>query len=398
MSIQLKNIYKETKERYELEIIAGESGLDNIMYWLYITEDPENIQFIRRGELIITTGVLIRHNPDSLLTFVTNLKEKNACGLIVNTGKYIEKEQIPESVKEYCKRNGFPLLTMPWHIHIYDISRDYYNRIFYDTTKENTLSSALLDIIRDHSIPLSHASIFEQHDFNLNAEYRLAIISITRSDGSKFNIKTLPDYHYYMSILRAVFIRYNSNGHVFEDGLQLAVIAKDLSADTFLELISDIEQRLMAGPELINYNIGISDSIEGLANISCIYDHALLSLKYAVETKSKYTSYDDLGVIKLVHEIEDESILDDFVQSKLGRVLKYDELHNSSLTETLKSYLNNQGSISDISAECFCHRNTVTNRIEILTNELQYALKDSRERFELTFAFFLMDHSFMADS
>ncbi len=395
MSIQLKGIYEETMDKYELKLIAGRHALDNIMYWLYITEDPDNVTFLRSGELVITTGVLIYQNLDSLLHFVKTLKSKKTCGLIINTGKYIMEDQIPDSVIQYCNENNYPLFTMPWHIHIYDISRDYYNRIFYDTTKDEDLSKALLDICHGNTKGQEYEPLLEQHNFHVHSNYRLSIVNLTKADGTYFNLKTMPDYSYYINLLRAVFVRYNFVGHLFLEGSSLIIVSQNLDTNDFSKLMEDIEQRLSFNSELFEYHIGVSDSTDDIYSLSTPYNHALYSLKFATVTKESKIFFDDLGVLKLIYEIKNPVVIHSFIGSKLTKVIEYDKKHNTSLTETLKSYLLNQGNITDIASECFCHRNTVTNRIEILINELGYNLNNRRERFELTVAFFLKDYSFM---
>lgn len=395
MSIQLRQLYEETKHRYELKNIAGSGGLSNIMYWLYITEDPENISFFRNGELVITTGVLIKQNIDSLLLFIKTLREKQICGLIINTGKHIYEEQIPDEVITYCNKYHFPLFTMPWHIHIYDISKDYYNRIFYDMNRDKNLSYALLSVCHKVAKPSEYTSLFEQHGFSISGNYRCAIISIAKPDGDIFDIKTTPDFTYYVTLLRASLIRTNSIGHLFLDGYQIVIVSRVSDINDFLKLLNDIEKKLSSCFEKYSYNIGISNMCENISGLSEIFDHALFALKFATETKKPQTSYDNLGALKFMYEIKNIAAINSYVDSKLSKILEYDKLHNTYLTETLKSYIFNHGNITDISSECFCHRNTVANRIEFITNELGINLKDKQERFELSLAFFLKEHTFM---
>ncbi len=395
MSIQLKKIFEETKEKYELNLIAGDDGLDSIMYWLYIAEDPDNVAFFRSGELVITTGVLIRNDSDALLRFIKTLKTKDTCGLIINTGKYINREEIPDTVINYCNKNNFPLLTMPWHIHIYDISRDYYNRIFYDSTKDDDLSNALHNICNDAKPATEYRTLLEKHNLNPEQTYRLSIINLLKNDGSNFDMKTIPDYAYYLNLLRFSFIRHNFTGHLFLDGSLIIVVAKDITSNNLRILLSDIESRLPSSKNYFTYHIGISDVAVNMSILPVAYNHALYALRFATATKVSHSFYDDLGVLKLIYEIKDVSVIEKYVHDKLGKVLDYDSQHNTALKDTLKSYLLNQGNISAVASECFCHRNTVSNRIELLTNELDLHIEDRKERFELMVALFLRDHTFM---
>lgn len=236
MSICLRDIYEETKDKYELKLLAGEGGLHQEMNWVYVAEDNANASFLRTGELIISTGALYDHTEKWLLQLVRTLWSRHTCGLILNVGKNIFEEDITENVRKFCSSHDFPLFIMPWHIHIYDITRDYYDRIFVDARTEDTI-----------------------------------------------------DFY------------------------------------------------------------------------------------------------------KLLFEIKNPGLLEKFVDQKLGRLLDHDKKHNSDLADTLYLYLKHWGSIQDIAAESYCHRNTVTNRIHILTEQLGYDLVDSQQRFELMTAFMIRE-------
>lgn len=236
MAIRLSNLFEETRDLYELQLIAGSNGLHRELNWVYVAEDQSNASFLRTGELIISTGALYNHTEEWLLRFVHTLSNHHTCGLILNTGKHIFPSDITASVRDFCDNHDFPLFIMPWHIHIYDITKDYYDRIFVDMRSEHSL------------------------DF-----YRL------------------------------------------------------------------------------------------------------------------------------LSEIENKSILEKYVNQKLGTVLAYDEKHHSNLADTLFLYLKHWGNIQKIAEESYCHRNTVTNRIRILQEQLGCHLNDPAERFELMTAFMIRE-------
>ena len=236
MAIRLSNLFEETRDLYELQLIAGSNGLHRELNWVYVAEDQSNASFLRTGELIISTGALYNHTEEWLLHFVHTLFNHHTCGLILNTGKHIFPSDITASVRNFCDDHDFTLFIMPWHIHIYDITKDYYDRIFMDMRSEHSL------------------------DF-----------------------------------------------------------------------------------------------------------YSLLS------------------------EIENKSILEKYVNQKLGTVLAYDEKHRSNLADTLFLYLKHWGNIQKIAEESYCHRNTVTNRIRILQEQLGCHLDDPAERFELMTAFMIRE-------
>ena len=153
MAIYLDELFQETGEKYELQLIAGKDGLHREVNWVYVAEDQTNASFLRTGELIISTGALYDHSQKWLLRFIRTLHDHHTCGLILNLGKHLFLPDITDTVKEYCDQHDFPLFTMPWHIHIYDITRDYYDRIFIDArTKDSFGFYKLLSEIENKTV------------------------------------------------------------------------------------------------------------------------------------------------------------------------------------------------------------------------------------------------------
>ena len=73
MAIFLSDIYNETKEKYELALIAGEDGLHRELSWVYVAEDQTNSSFLRPNELIISTGALYDHTEKWRRHFIRTL-------------------------------------------------------------------------------------------------------------------------------------------------------------------------------------------------------------------------------------------------------------------------------------------------------------------------------------
>lgn len=53
MSITLKELYDESKNKYKLKLLAGSYSIDNVVSWVHFMEDDSTINFIRGNELIL---------------------------------------------------------------------------------------------------------------------------------------------------------------------------------------------------------------------------------------------------------------------------------------------------------------------------------------------------------
>ena len=86
MPLTLNELYTQTKHQYHLSMIAGETGIDHIMNWVYVSEDSSTHDFLKGGELIITTGINCQDEA-SLYDFIETMIKSHTCGMILNTGK-----------------------------------------------------------------------------------------------------------------------------------------------------------------------------------------------------------------------------------------------------------------------------------------------------------------------
>ena len=73
MSYSLHYFIRKTSTRYQLTQLAGNAGLHADISWVYLMEDIENTDFLRGGELVITTGMSI-HSEQTRLCCVIKKK------------------------------------------------------------------------------------------------------------------------------------------------------------------------------------------------------------------------------------------------------------------------------------------------------------------------------------
>jgi len=69
---------------------------------------------------------------------------------------------------------------------------------------------------------------------------------------------------------------------------------------------------------------------------------------------------------------------------------RYDEEHNTNLTEILYSYIKNNKNIEQTSKECFLHRNTIKNKIELIQSLINIDFNDSESFMMLVISYHLM--------
>ena len=81
------------------------------------------LDWINGGEIVIITGSNLGPNPvGEINTFLENCKAHHVAGVIINTGRYINR--VPAEAIALADRLGLPLFEVPWETRLVDLTRD----------------------------------------------------------------------------------------------------------------------------------------------------------------------------------------------------------------------------------------------------------------------------------
>lgn len=390
MALFLQELYEETRKAYQLELICGKQGLQNMMNWVYISEDIATTSFLQGGELIITTGITSQRQENWLYDFIYALIQKNTCGLILNIGRYLQPEDITENIRILCEHHQYPLFLMPWETRIFDITHDYYHRIFQETQTRQAITDAFFSIIRGTQNIQEHAAFLTEHGYPMQQNYQICDIHYAISAHL-----TEPSERIHSRLEFALEKHLKSTHPTFHLCClpqHFLILAPSGKETVFYEHILVLLERLsLLYPELSFY-CGIGSTAHTFHQLPKSYFHANSAASMARYKKKILFSFQQMGFFKILLSVNDPKILEDYVRERLGPVIAYDLSHNSNYQETLYQYLLHNGSIQKIAAALFCHRNTINYRIHILKDELQYNLENVQVRCELMTAYWIQEY------
>lgn len=403
MSVSMQSLYSATKDTYRLKVIAGKEGMNRNVSWMYYTEDESTISFIRGGELAVTTGLHLERSVQngkpfndgetahSIMTeeekmhatteylahFITELTERNASGLILNTGKYIN--DIPEEICAMCDRLSFPLLTMPWEIHLIDIMQDYGNRIVSDRQKVMTTEKAL-----------SNALFFpEQFDsaqldgtrFAGAEKYSVILMQIPEEffNGEEEKIRRYMDFSF--------------NGKLRIMPSEFAcILHKNHIVYVFHSDARNVAQTLCTVASHDRYFKGMKIAVSAVCRtpeeLSNEYRHAKLALSFCAPEET-LCDYNSLGIYRLLAEVQDRRILEAFYEETLGKLAFFSEDKRNDYLNTLSLYLESSGKIQKTAEENATHRNTVNYRIHKIAEMLGIDIQDGQTRYKIQTALYI---------
>jgi purine catabolism regulator len=101
-------------------LIAGESGLANLVRSVNVMEAPDIAQWLRGGEFLISSGYLFRDNAGDFEGFIKNIHAAGASALGFKD-RFLR--EFPPGAKDLANRIGLPILGLPRELPYSDIIR-----------------------------------------------------------------------------------------------------------------------------------------------------------------------------------------------------------------------------------------------------------------------------------
>ena len=369
MSTSVRTIYARARSAYRMDLRGGGTGLDRSPSWVYLAEDLQNVDFLKGGEFVITTGLFTRSGA-TLMEFVRTLAACRVSAVLVNVGRYLTAADITDEVVRFCDARRIPLLTVPWEIHLVDVMRDVSLLLVGDRQENETLDTALTTALQGGTVPREAWPVLETYGFGPDARCRLAVIEgLTDEAGASGELR-----------------RRRCHGRLLAHGdLHVFVLPVGDPALPDHELVDAL---LPYG----NVCVGTCRAEHGLRDLAAAYREATFSLAAARVWQRRWVGLDELGVLRVLAAVPDEALLEDVRRTYLGPLETYDAEHATQLVHTLQVYLLADCSPLGASARLPAHRNTVVHRINRVKEILGVDLDRATTKFNLLLALYIREY------
>lgn len=366
-------LYNKLKD-FNIKLAAGEGGLNRTVRWYHIAEDLSVVDLIIGNEVIITTGTELGEKSDRIIEFIDTFYSKGTAAIIIICGKYIS--EIPNKVIEYCDSLRLPLFEMPWTEKLTNIGKAVSNALLDDerfrTNMHNAMSVSLL--VPNQS--RQNKELFKEYGFTESKFYSLVVGDISetgRDEAGNIAAK-----------IRDSLVNITSNVFITIIEKKIAIIMANHNGQ-ILEREADIILNTLGRLACA----GRSDAKPGIKNISKYYKQAEINMLSQKSNLSDVLRINEQ--YKILLEIKDREKIEEYCNSVIGAVLKWDKKNNSNYYETLKCYFNNDASVIKAAQEMNIHRNTINYKIKKIEGLLNCDLSSFEERFSIMLAMKLRD-------
>lgn len=379
MALTLAELCFSAEKDYGMTLIAGEKGIDNMVRWAHYIEGGEVPRFLKGYELVFTTG-MENHDAGRLINFAEKLHDYGASGFVINLGPYVDR--VPDGLIEYCDSVDFPLYTIPWETRIVDITYEFCHHIVADEKKSRTVADTFIYAINNPLKEDGYKAELKKSGFTEGEEYSIAAVKLSVSDDRRMeNLDRTARYN----IARRLN-GYSLRHSVFNLDKLIIVICQGIGRD-------DFEQEMKNQAEAMNMSfsgnlicIGTGPRSNSGGDLSAAYKKAVSVVKLAESFKTEFMSYSKTGAYKLLMSVENKNSLTDYYNECLGRLIEYDSKNKTDYISTLRCYLENDSSISEVARITYVHRNTVNYKIKKIKEILDCELTQ-KDKLMLTLAF-----------
>ncbi len=384
MAVTLKNIYNKIKsiDGQQIELVAGEAGLNNVVRWVHIVEVNELTSFLEGNELIFTTGIAIKNNED-LINLVKEIYGSGASGLVINIGPYIES--IPDEILKFCNERKFPLFEVPWQIYIGRTMRICAEEINKYDQKNMEISVAVQNAIYNSENYKLYIPILEKYGFMQEWSYCMALaeyVSETDEDVNEIADRVCKN-------IENSLVFYDVHAIVFQMVNQVAVLFVNETDSNVYEIMENIKHRyIIQNDSGIKTYIGIGRNTK---SVRCIYKtykiaHKVVELQKKKHCCNEIMSYRSMGFSKIFLAMDDTEIMNEYYSDILEPLVNYDMLNGTDFTDFLGVYFDCNSSVKETADRLFVHRNTVNYKLGKIQSILGCDLNDFYTKTELLIA------------
>ncbi len=387
MGITIKELVRflDTKD---YKLVAGEKGLNAQVSWVHMVGTTEIAQFLTGGEVVFTTGAGLTGQM-TIDDLVKSVEQRNASAIIINVGPYIS--EIPQTVIAYGNSRNFPVIEVPWEVHMADIMRLFSEKILRDEQREMELSSAFKTAMTNPLQEDMYLPHLMKMGYALDGAYcvcKLQLSESVKNDKGQMLYYAAEEERVesFLKYIEHHIKAYKKSAVAYENSQEIIVVIPDASLEEALGVLREIIdgfQVFLQNRECILSGIGKqAKGIRKLFESKKTADNVLRLAKVRGD-ENKIVMYQDLGIYRLLFEVNEKELLEEFYGETILPLKEYDRLNGSDLVQVLSSYMRNNGSVIATAEEFFVHRNTINYKLHKIESLLQIELTDFQVRNQL---------------
>ena len=377
-----------------MHLRAGAAGLDNRVRWPYVAENSGIAEWVLGGELVFVTGINHPRDETNLLQLLEEACERQVAGLVILTGPaYIQA--IPQRLLDAAEAAGMPLIEQPYSLKMVLVTQAIGSALIQSEqlgrSRHDVLERLLTGDYQSLDLLLHRAS---QLGMALAGHWQVVQLQLEGSellfaqgDAASVEVQLARQHDGISRRLRQLSAGLPVLGRAGQWTMLLPApdaVAALANRQQLANWLNPLNLRLAP----LKLFIGLSAAAHPPARLAQGQDEARQALTAArrFSERAGLCVYDELGVLKLLSGVRDRALLDQFLNERLGPLLRHDLHHGPSLMPTLEAWFHENGNLVAAAQRLAVHRNTLTHRVQRIEALCGLTLDNSYDRLDIGIA------------
>lgn len=377
-----------------MRLRAGEGGLDNTVRWPYVAENSGIAEWVLGGELVFVTGINHPRDETNLLQMLEEACQRHVAGLVILTGPaYIQA--IPQRLLDAAEAAGMPLIEQPYSLKMVLVTQAIGSALIQSEqlgrSRHDVLERLLTGDYQSLELLLHRAA---QLGMSLAGHWQVVQLQLegsellfARGDAAVVEAQLARQHDGINRRLRQLCAGLPVLGRAGQWTVLLPApdaVAALANRQLLANWLNPLNLRLAP----LKLFIGLSAAAHPPARLAQAQDEARQALAAArrFSERAGLCVYDELGVLKLLSGVRDRALLDQFLNERLGPLLRHDLHHGPSLMPTLEAWFHENGNLVAAAQRLAVHRNTLTHRVQRIEALCGLTLDNSYDRLDIGIA------------
>ena len=377
-----------------MRLRAGEGSLDNTVRWPYVAENSGIAEWVLGGELVFVTGINHPRDEANLLQMLDEACQRHVAGLVILTGPtYIQA--IPQRLLDAAEAAGMPLIEQPYSLKMVLVTQAIGSALIQSEqlgrSRHDVLERLLTGDYQSLELLLHRAA---QLDMPLAGHWQVVQLQLegsellfAKGDAAVVEAQLARQHDGINRRLRLLCAGLPVLGRAGQWTVLLPApdaVAALSNRQLLANWLNPLNLRLAP----LKLFIGLSAAAHPPARLAQAQDEARQALAAArrFSERAGLCVYDELGVLKLLSGVRDRALLDQFLNERLGPLLRHDLHHGPSLMPTLEAWFHENGNLVAAAQRLAVHRNTLTHRVQRIEALCGLTLDNSYDRLDIGIA------------
>lgn len=377
-----------------MRLRAGEGGLDNTVRWPYVAENSGIAEWVLGGELVFVTGINHPRDEANLLQMLDEACQRHVAGLVILTGPaYIQA--IPQRLLDAAEAAGMPLIEQPYSLKMVLVTQAIGSALIQSEqlgrSRHDVLERLLTGDYQSLELLLHRAA---QLGMSLAGHWQVVQLQLegsellfAKGDAAVVEAQLARQHDGINRRLRQLCAGLPVLGRAGQWTVLLPApdaVAALSNRQLLANWLNPLNLRLAP----LKLFIGLSAAAHPPARLAQAQDEACQALAAArrFSERAGLCVYDELGVLKLLSGVRDRALLDQFLNERIGPLLRHDLHHGPSLMPTLEAWFHENGNLVAAAQRLAVHRNTLTHRVQRIEALCGLTLDNSYDRLDISIA------------